>query len=192
MKKTLILLMALCSTVAIFAQNNAAIQGASVSKYEATQLKNNGNMFIVPLVASLNLSKSTLSDYVLKENILLPEMRKKESEKDYFERVEKFINLKLDELKAQALFEFIDRENCSLIVSPIYSIKTTSSTGSQMAVEVRVKGYPAIYTNFRDLRTADSTIVKLNRLIVDKKDEQRILTDRQVETKERTEEIKRN
>ena len=115
-----------------------------------------------------------------------------ESEKDYFERVEKFINLKLDELKAQALFEFIDRENCSLIVSPIYSIKTTSSTGSQMAVEVRVKGYPATYTNFRDLRTADSTIVKLNRLIVDKKDEQRILTDRQVETKERTEEIKRN
>ena len=149
-------------------------------------------MFIVPLVASLNISKSTPSDYVLKENILLPEMRKKESEKDYFERVEKFINLKLDELKAQALFEFIDRENCSLIVSPIYSIKTTSSTGSQMAVEVRVKGYPATYTHFRDLQTADSTIVKLNRLIVDKKDEQRILTDRQVETKERTEEIKRN
>ena len=192
MKKTLILLMALCVAGVIFAQNNAAIQGASVSKYEATQLKNNGNMFIVPLVASLNISMSTPSDFVLKESILIPEIRKNESEKDYFERVEKFINLKLDELKAQALFEFIDRENCSLIVSPIYSIKTTNSSGSNMSVEVRVKGYPATYTNFRDLKTSDSTIVKLNRLIVDKKYEQHVLTDRQVETKERTEEIKRN
>ena len=175
----------------MFAQNNA-IQGASVSKYEATQLKNNGNMFIIPLVASLNIKQGTPSDYVLRETITLPEMRKKESEEKYFERAEKFINMRMDELKAQALFEFIDRENCSLIVSPIYSIKTTSSSGSQMKVEVRVKGYPATYTHFRDLQTADSTIVKLNRLIIDKKDEQHILTDRQMETKERTEEIKRN
>lgn len=149
-------------------------------------------MFIVPIVASLNIAQSTPKDYVLRETISLPEMRKKESEEKYFERAEKYMHMRLDELKAQALFEFIDKENCSLIVSPIYSIKTTSSSGSQMNVEVRVKGYPATYTNFRDLQTADSTIVKLNLLIVDKKDEQRILSDRQVETKERTEEIKRN
>ena len=191
MKAKLFFLALVAATGTMFAQNNA-IQGASVSKYEATQLKNNGNMFIVPLVASLNIKQNTPSDFVLKETILLPEMRKKESEKDYFERAEKFMNMRMDELKAQALFEFIDRENCSLIVSPIYSIKTTSSSGLEMKVEVRVKGYPATYTHFRDLQTADSTIVKLNRLIVDKKDEQHILTDRQVETKERTEEIKRN
>ena len=100
--------------------------------------------------------------------------------------------MRMDELKAQALFEFIDRENCSLIVSPIYSVKTTSSKGLEMKVEVRIKGYPATYTNFRDLQAKDSTIVKLNRLIIDKKDEQHILTDRQIETNERTEEIKRN
>lgn len=191
MKAKILFLALVAATGTMFAQNNA-IQGASVSKYEATQLKNNGNMFIVPLVASLNIKQSTPSDYVLKETITLPEMRKKESEKDYFERAEKFMNMRMDELKAQALFEFIDRENCSLIVSPIYSIITTSSSGSEMTVEVRVKGYPATYTHFRDLQTADSTIVKLNRLIIDKKDEQHILTDRQVETKERTEEIKRN
>ena len=191
MKAKILFLTLVAATGTMFAQNNA-IQGASVSKYEATQLKNNGNMFIVPLVASLNIKQSTPSDYVLKETITLPEMRKKESEKDYFERAGKFMNMRMDELKAQALFEFIDRENCSLIVSPIYSIKTTSSSGSEMKVEVRVKGYPATYTHFRDLQTADSTIVKLNRLIIDKKDEQHILTDRQVETKERTEEIKRN
>lgn len=191
MKAKILFLALVAATGTMFAQNNA-IQGASVSKYEATQLKNSGNMFIVPLVASLNIKQSTPSDYVLRETITLPEMRKKESEKDYFERAEKFMNMRMDELKAQALFEFIDRENCSLIVSPIYSIKTTSSSGSQMNVEVRVKGYPATYTHFRDLQTADSTIVKLNRLIIDKKDEQHILTDRQMETKERTEEIKRN
>lgn len=191
MKAKVLLLVLVVATGTMFAQNNA-IQGASVSKYEATQLKNNGNMFIIPLVASLNIKQGTPSDYVLRETITLPEMRKKESEEKYFERAEKFINMRMDELKAQALFEFIDRENCSLIVSPIYSIKTTSSSGSQMKVEVRVKGYPATYTHFRDLQTADSTIVKLNRLIIDKKDEQHILTDRQMETKERTEEIKRN
>ena len=191
MKAKVLLLVLVVATGTMFAQNNA-IQGASVSKYEATQLKNNGNMFIIPLVASLNIKQGTPSDYVLRETITLPEMRKKESEEKYFERAEKFINMRMDELKAQALFEFIDRENCSLIVSPLYSIKTTSSSGSQMKVEVRVKGYPATYTHFRDLQTADSTIVKLNRLIIDKKDEQHILTDRQMETKERTEEIKRN
>ena len=61
-----------------------------------------------------------------------------------------------------------------------------------MTVEIRVKGYPATYTNFRDMQAKDSTIVKLNRLVIEKKDEQHILTDRQVETSERTEEIKRN
>lgn len=191
MKAKILLLVLVAATGTMFAQNNA-IQGVSVSKYEATQLKNNGNMFIVPLVASLNISQSTPKDYVLRETITLPEIRKKENEEKYFERAEKFMNMRMDELKAQALFEFIDRENCSLIVSPIYSVKTISSNGLEMKVEVRVKGYPATYTNFRDLQAKDSTIVMLNRLIVDKKDEQHILTDRQIETNERTEEIKRN
>lgn len=191
MKKLFLFITALSLTAAVFAQQDA-IQGASVSKYEATQLKNNGNMFIVPLVASLNITQSTPKDYVLRETILLPEKRKRENEETYFERLEKYTDLKLNELKAQALFEFIDRENCSLIVSPVYSIKTVSSKGLEMSVQVRVKGYPATYTKFRDMQTSDSTIVKLNRLIVDKKDEQHILTDRQVETSERTEEIKRN
>ena len=149
-------------------------------------------MFIVPLVASLNIAQSTPKDYRLRETISLPEKRKNEKEEAYFKRAENFLDLKLNELKAQALFEFIDRENCSLIVSPIYSIKTISSKGLNMTVEIRVKGYPATYTNFRDMQAKDSTIVKLNRLVIEKKDEQHILTDRQVETSERTEEIKRN
>jgi predicted adenine nucleotide alpha hydrolase (AANH) superfamily ATPase len=191
MKAKLLFLVLVVAAGTVFAQNKA-IQGASVSKYEATQLKNNGNMFIVPVVASLDIANKTPTDYKLKETISLPEMKKKESEKEYFSRVEKYINLKIDELKAQALFEFIDKENCSLIVSPIYSIKTLSSQGTEMTIEVRIKGYPATYTKFRDMQTADSTIVKLNRLIVDKKDELHIMTDRQVETNERTEEVKRN
>ena len=191
MKAKLLLFVLVAATGTLFAQNNA-IQGASVSKYEATQLKNNGNMFIVPLVASLNITQNTPKDYILTETISLPEINKKENEQNYITRVEKFINMKLDELKAQALFEFIDRENCSLIVSPIYSIKTTNSAGSKMTIQVRIKGYPATYTHFRDLQSADTTIVRLNRLIVDKHDEQHIMTDRQVQTNERTEEIKRN
>ncbi len=192
MKKLFLFVTVLSVATGLFAQSNMAIEGASVSRYEATQLKNNGSMFIVPIVANLNVAQSTPKDYLLSEKITIPEIRKNESEDKYYERVEKYIDLKLNELKAQALFEFIDTEHCSLIVSPIYSIKTVSSQGHEMNVEVRVKGYPATYTNFRSMQAADSTIVKLNGLIVDKKDEQLILTNRQIETKERTEEIKRN
>ena len=57
-----------------------------MSKYEATQLKNNGNMFIVPLVASLNIAQSTPKDYRLRETISLPEKRKNEKEEAYFKK----------------------------------------------------------------------------------------------------------
>lgn len=191
MKKTFLLIIALVLTVGLFAQNDA-IQGASVSKYEATQLKNNGNMFIVPLVASLQVAQNYPKDYILRAAIELPKPYKKESEENYKARAKAGVDKAIDELKAQALFEFIDRENCSLIVSPIYSVKTVKSKGLIMNVEVRVKGYPASYTQFRDMRAADSTVVKLNNMVHEKENQQLYLGKPIVETSERTEEIKRN
>ncbi len=78
------------------------------------------------------------------------------------ERIEIYINNKLNELKAQILYEFIDTSHASIIVFPLYSTKTISSNGRELKLEVCVKGFPATYNNFRNLTAADSTIVKLN------------------------------
>lgn len=191
MKKTFLLIISLAVAASLFAQDDA-IQGAFVSKYEATQLKNNGNMFVVPLVASLQVAQNDPKDYRLQAAIELPEPYKKESDEHYKTRAKEGVDKAIDELKAQALFEFIDREKCSLIVSPIYSVKTVSSKGRVINVEVRVKGYPASYTQFRDMRASDSTIVKLNNMVHEKENQQLYLGKPTVETSERTEEIKRN
>lgn len=175
----------------MLSQNNA-IQGASVSKYEATVLKNNGNMFVVPIVASLSVTKNQPSDYVLTETVIIPDIRKQEGDANYMTRVTDYLNTKIEELKAQALFEFIDRENCSLIISPMYSTRTISSEGSKMTIEVKVKGYPAMYSKFRDMQPADSVLMNLNKLIEYQSPDVQKLTEQQMETNERTEEIKRN
>ena len=191
MKKIIIICLMAAAMSYSFAQDSA-LQGASVSKFEATQLSNNGNMFIVPIAAELQVKSATIGDYDMKATILLPERGKKESDERYVKRVEEFLKAKLDELKTQALFEFIDKTNSSLILSPQYSIKTESSRGNEMRVVVRIKGYPATYSNFRNLTAADSTIVKLNGMIVDKKQVEFLQGDTKITTEERTTEIKRN
>ena len=191
MKKIIIICLMAAAINNAFAQDSS-LQGASVSKFEATQLSNNGNMFIVPVVAELHVNSTTISDYNMKATILLPERGKKESDERYVKRVEDFLKVKLDELKTQALFEFIDNTRSSLILSPHYSIQTESSRGNEMKVVVRIKGYPATYSNFRNLTAADSTIVKLNGMIVDKKQVEYLQGNTKITTEEKTTEIKRN
>ena len=169
----------------------SSLQGASVNKFEATQLSNSGNMFIVPIVAELQVKSSTISDYEMRSTIVIPEQGKNETDERYLPRVENFLKAKLEELKTQALFEFTDKSNASLILAPQYSIKTESSRGKTMQVVVRIKGYPATYCNFRNLKAADSTVVLLNNMIVEKKQVEHIQGDSKIVTHERTEEIKR-
>ncbi len=191
MKTRLFLLITLSVFAAALHAEETSIQGASISKYEATQISNNGNFFIVPLTAELRVLSNTAQEYKLIETITIPEIKKKEHEMDYLTRIETFVNKTLLELKSRALYEFIDNTNSSVIISPIYSTKTLSSKGNEMRVEVRVKGYPATYSNFRSLTAADSTIVKLNNLIKQKDMDIISIDKKQTATSERTEEIKR-
>lgn len=178
----------LVGAVTLFAQSTT-IQGASISKYEATQISNNGNMFIVPLVADLHVMSNAMQEHKIVELVTLPEIAKKEKEQDYLNRIEKYLSNKINELKAQALYEFIDVSGASLIVSPIYSVKTLSSRGLEMRLEVRVKGYPATYNNFRSLKAADSTIVKLNNSIKHKHMDVISIDKKTTDRTERTEEV---
>ena len=178
-------------SVFVSAQSSTTIQGASISKYEATQISNNGNLFIVPLVADLKVKSNVMEEYKLVADITLPEIKKKEKEMEYLKRIEVFLNKRLLELKSQALFEFIDKTGASIIVSPMYSTRTLTSRGLDMKVEVRVKGYPATYSNFRNLQASDSTIVKLNNQIRQKELDIISIEKKHADTQERTEEVLR-
>ena len=192
MKKFVFLVMMLLAvSTTLFAQNNN-IQGASVSKFEATQLTNNGNLFVVPLVSELKVLKNKPTAYAMQQTFLLPDIRKKEKTEQYMIRLENFIKEKIEELKAQALYEFIDSENASLIISPIYSIKTVASRGNSMTVEVNIKGYPAIYTNFRNLQASDTTLIKWDRRIIEHIPAQVDIDEKKIQTTEREEKVKRN
>lgn len=175
-------------TLALYA-NETSIQGASISKYEATQISNNGNFFIVPVTAELQVMSNTMQEYKLVENITLPEMKKKEKEETYIVRIENYLNKVILELKSRALYEFIDKTHASLILSPIYSTKTLSSKGNEMRIELRVMGYPATYTNFRSLQASDSTVVKLNNSIKQQDLDIISIDKKHIDPNERVEEI---
>lgn len=175
-------------TLALYA-NETSIQGASISKYEATQISNNGNFFIVPVTAELQVMSNTMQEYKLVENITLPEMKKKEKEEAYIVRIENYLNKVILELKSRALYEFIDKTHASLILSPIYSTKTLSSKGNEMRIELRVMGYPATYTNFRSLQASDSTVVKLNNSIKQQDLDIISIDKKHIDPNERVEEI---
>ena len=177
-------------SVAAMAQNQ--IQGASVSKFEASQMSNNGQMFVVPLVSELQVNSNSPKDYSLTQKIYIPDMRDRESQEYYLTRVENFINAKIEELKAQALFEFVDREKASLIISPIYSVKTIASHDKEITLEIRIKGFPATYCNFRNMQPSDAQLLDLDKRIVDHKLGNVVLKDRKIHTDERTEQVIRN
>lgn len=189
-KLTTVVALLLVGAMCAFAEETS-IQGASISKYEATQISNNGNFFIVPLTADLKVLTNTMQEYKLVETIELPPIQKKEKEADYLIRLESYLNKVLLELKSRALYEFIDKTNSSLIVSPLYSTKTLSSKGNTMRIELRVKGYPATYTNFRNITAADSTIVKLNNSIKQKDLDVISIDKKHIDPNERVEEIHR-
>ncbi len=62
-------------TIYLFAQETT-IQSVSISKYEATQISNNGNFFIMPLTADLLVMSNTMQEHKIVETITLPEIKK--------------------------------------------------------------------------------------------------------------------
>ena len=167
------LLMLVCTTLfvsALNAQVSNQIQGVEIHNFEATQLDNGANMFIVPLTTEVKVLATEPKNFKMKETITLPEINPNETDKHYADRIQSLIQSRIAELKTQALFEFADATNAALIISPIYSIKTESSNGYTVNVVVKVKGYPAIYTKFRNLTPADSITMRLSRNIPQNKE----------------------
>lgn len=173
MKKITLMVAALAFCVATFAQT-VSFEGANVSQFQATMANNGTKIFNVPLVGSYELVPNasrtfTMNSVIRSSDMFLPAKKRSESKEEYAERlavsVKESLSSILVELKAKALFLFADQENADIIVSPTYAITTKRSNSDQIDVEIKVKGFPARYTNIRPLQASDSSLVKISRSI---------------------------
>lgn len=147
------------------AQTTKGTTGVVVSHHQAVAANSNPKMFAVPLVADTEVIKDAPKSYQMNATISFPAISNGESSSEYANRVGILINNKIVELKSQALFEFAESTDADAILSPMFSIKTTESTGTSTTVTVKVKGYAVRYTNFRPMKSEDYTVVESARLI---------------------------
>ena len=150
------------------AMAQTTVTGASVTKFEATSVDTQPKMFVTPLAADISIIQSSSTTFKTKGTITIPEAPDTKDPK-VLDRYKADVRLgimdAIEELKAQALFEFSESEGADLIVAPSYSVVTDRSEGRVIYVTVKVKGYPARYNNFRNLTTADTTLVLMNRTL---------------------------
>ena len=69
----------------------------------------------------------------------------------------------IENYKKMALFETIQKYNADLMVASMINVNTTS----RGQLELTVVGYPARYTNFRQISAQDSTALKYTKRILE-------------------------
>ncbi|MBO4340735.1 MAG: hypothetical protein J5835_04850 [Bacteroidales bacterium] len=159
----------------VLASAQTTTTGISVSKFEATSVECQPKMMTIPLVANLVVTKQTSVTFSSKGTISVPRRYNTQTDAAYLEEIRNTINYRITELKAKALFEFAEQENADVIVSPVYSVTTESSNASVINVVIKIKGFPAKYTNIRSVTPEDNILVDMNNRIGSGKDV-RVLT----------------
>ncbi|MBO4340775.1 MAG: hypothetical protein J5835_05055 [Bacteroidales bacterium] len=176
----------LLAGISAFAQTT--VTGVNVTKFEATSVEAQPKMLITPIAADITIIQSNSSSFKTQGVITIPEVP---DTKDlaklerYAADAKQVIMDGIEELKAKALFEFAESAGADLIVAPLFSVVTDKSDGRNIYLTVKVKGYPAKYTNFRNVKPADTTIVYINRALSSGKNVRSISTTEavQAETK---------
>lgn len=162
MKKHLVLLLILAFFGKAYV-NAQVVTGANIVNYQAKAIDTNPQMFIVPIVASIEVIKGAMDVYSTSAVIKLPANgvngKPAMSDKEYMAYLDKSVNRRIEELKSQVLFEFSEKTGADLILSPMYSITTDNSDGLVVNVTIKVKGYPAKYTKFREMTENDTKLV---------------------------------
>lgn len=155
-----------CNSHSVAAQTT--VTGANVTKFEATSVETQPQMFVTPLAADLMVIQSASTSFQTKGTITIPEApdtRNPDNLKKYMDLVRSTITTSIEELKAQALFEFSEETGADVIISPTFSVITENSEDRQIHVRIKVKGFPAKYTNFRNLKPEDRSLVDINRML---------------------------
>jgi hypothetical protein len=176
----------LLAGISAFAQTT--VTGVNVTKFEATSVEAQPKMLITPIAADITIIQSNSSSFKTQGVITIPEVP---DTKDlaklerYAADAKQVIMDGIEELKAKALFEFAESAGADLIVAPLFSVVTDKSDGRNIYLTVKVKGYPAKYTNFRNVKPADTTIVYINSALSSGKNVRSISTTEavQAETK---------
>ena len=160
------------------ARAQTTVTGVNVTKYEATSMDTQPHMFVTPIVADVSIISGASNVFKTQGTITIPAAPDTKDQKQLEAYAASARNVILDgieELKAKALFEFSEKEGADLIVGPSYSVTTDKSEGRVIYLTVKIKGFPAKYTNFRNLKPSDSTVVYLNGMLRQGKDV-RVLT----------------
>ena len=106
-----------------------------------------GAVFTPALVADLNiLTDKSVSNVIVFKDVV----------------VTTAILGEIENYKKMALFQTIQKYNADLMVASMINVDTTP----QGHLECTVVGYPARYTNFRQINSADSTAVKYTERIL--------------------------
>ncbi len=95
----------------------------------------------------------------------MPERGSKESDNSYLKRVNSYVKDRIEEIKTEAVFNFSEETDADVIVSPAFSLTTVSNQGLYLKMKVKVRGYPAKYTNFRNLKDSDEKLIELSKEI---------------------------
>ena len=166
MKKSIFVFLSLFLGIGLFAQTSVDVKGISVTNYQAAKVENQPKMFTVPVVAEVDVLKGAARSYEFTYSFRIPGQDKAMGI-GFEKKVNDYINQQIDEVKSRALFEFTEKTGADIILSPTYSINTVSSSGMDVTLSIKVKGYPAVYKNFRSITAADAELLKINNSIVD-------------------------
>lgn len=178
----------LLSGISAFAQTT--VTGVNVTKFEATSVETQPKMLVTPIAADISIIQSTSSSFKTQGTISIPEVP---DTKDlaklerYAADAKQVILDGIEELKAKALFEFAESVGADIIVAPLFSVVTDKSEGRNISLTVRVKGYPARYTNFRNVKPSDTTIVYINNALSSGKKVRTISSTEAVQTETKME-----
>lgn len=158
---TLLLLLA----VGFVYTNAQKVTDASLTNFEATSLSTQPKMFGVPLVADISIIPDAQHTFSMEADVFLPERGSKESDNSYLKRVNSYVKDRIEEIKTEAVFNFSEETDADVIVSPAFSLTTVSNQGLYLKMKVKVRGYPAKYTNFRNLKDSDEKLIELSKEI---------------------------
>lgn len=151
-----LLLIAICCSITCIAQKNGE-KTVDLSLVQVEALSAVPNLMVNPLIVDIQIINGAKTSF----------------EKDYYININASDLYKLQSLpniKTKALFEFTDQQNAEIIVSPIFSITTEMdpSTGENvlkngylMKINVKIKGTPARYVNYRNAKETDLWIQKV-------------------------------
>ena len=188
--KTRLLLSVIFAVACTSAFAQTTVTGVNVTKFEATSVEAQPKMLVTPIAADVSMIQATSASFKTEGTIVSPEVpgTKGPAKLERYAADAKQVILDgIEELKAKALFEFAESAGADLIVAPLFSVVTDKSDGRIISLTVRVKGYPARYTNFRNVKPSDTTIVYINSALSSHKNVRSISSTEAVQTETKME-----